>query len=73
MANITTQAPVAAPFGFAQRFWNWLGNAMVRLAENNARVRQAEALMSLSDQELAERGMKREDIAKVVFADSAWL
>ncbi|MEO1732761.1 MAG: DUF1127 domain-containing protein [Pseudomonadota bacterium] len=73
MANITTQAPITAPFGLVQRVFSWLGGALMHVAETNQRVRQAEALMALSDAELAARGLKREDIARHVFSDSYWM
>ncbi|MCR9125770.1 MAG: DUF1127 domain-containing protein [Rhodobacteraceae bacterium] len=50
-----------------------VGNAIVAISEANSKVRQAEALHALSDAELAARGLKREDIARYVFADSYWV
>ncbi|SHK28920.1 protein of unknown function [Shimia gijangensis] len=44
-----------------------IGNFMVTLGEANSRSRQASYLYSLSDRELADIGIKREDIAQYVF------
>lgn len=53
---------LAAPF-------NALGNGMIVMAEANSRVRQADFLHTLSDAELAERGLRRDDIARHVFGN----
>lgn len=44
-------------------------NLLVRVAENDPRVRKAEALNRLSDDDLAARGLTRKDIAAHVFRD----
>ena len=46
-----------------------IGNAMVHMAESNTRVQEAKRLNSLSDAELAKRGIRRSDIAHHVFKD----
>lgn len=46
-----------------------LGNALIRLGEANSRVKQAEFLQSLSDEQLAARGLTRDEIARHVFKD----
>ena len=51
---------LAAPF-------TALGRGLVAMGEANSLSRQANFLHSLSDKELAERGIKREDIAQYVF------
>jgi hypothetical protein len=53
---------LAAPF-------NAIGNALIRLAESNSRVKEANHLNGLSDAELAKRGIRRSDIAHHVFKD----
>ncbi len=53
---------LAAPF-------RALGRLMVMIMENNSRVRRVEYLNSLSDAQLAAKGMKREDIVRHVFRD----
>ncbi len=44
-----------------------VGNAMITMGEANARVRQANYLHSLSDRQLADIGIKREDIAQYAY------
>lgn len=44
-----------------------LGRGLVNMSEANLKFRQASFLYSLSDEELAERGLRREDIARHVF------
>jgi uncharacterized protein YjiS (DUF1127 family) len=46
-----------------------LGRAMVLNSSANRRLKQIEVLQSKSDEELAEMGLKREDIARYVFRD----
>ena len=53
---------LATPF---TAFWNYC----IRVAENDPRVKQAAALSALSDEQLAERGLQRADIARFVFRD----
>ncbi len=54
------------------RFLAALGNAVTLISISNDRVRQVEALQSLSDEELAERGLRRDEIARHVFNDVFW-
>lgn len=55
-----TLSVIAAPF-------KALFAGLVRLAENNAMLRRAEYLFSLSDAELAARGLNRDDIIRHVY------
>ncbi|MEM9050197.1 MAG: hypothetical protein AAGC92_15945 [Pseudomonadota bacterium] len=43
------------------------------ISQANHLSRQVEALMALSDKELAARGLKREEIARHVFSTSYWI
>lgn len=52
----------------AKRFVNALWDGLVRLGENSSIMRQIDALNALSDAELAERGLTREEILHRVFA-----
>lgn len=45
------------------------GNALVSLAEASSRTEEIQLLQSLSDEELAARGLKRNEIVQHVFAD----
>ena len=44
-------------------------DTLVIIAESNHRVRRVEQLQAMSDEQLAERGLRREDIARHVFRD----
>ncbi|SEO64880.1 hypothetical protein SAMN04490248_108125 [Salinihabitans flavidus] len=74
MAHITSNMPAAAtvldaltaPFRAVGRF-------MILIGENNTQVRKAQYLQSLSDEELAKRGMTREEIVRRVFADKFYI
>ncbi|MFT4782824.1 MAG: hypothetical protein ACI9IV_000553 [Paracoccaceae bacterium] len=46
-----------------------LANWNVRVMENHPRLKKVEALRALSDEQLAQRGMKRTDIVAHVFSD----
>lgn len=50
-----------------------LGNTLVAMGEANTRTRESNFLHSLSDKELAKRGLKREDIALHVFGDQLYV
>ncbi|MCA0938837.1 MULTISPECIES: DUF1127 domain-containing protein [Alloyangia] len=63
----TEQAP------FFSRFFAAIGNGLVAMGEANPRLRKIEALQRLSDEQLAERGIRREDIARHVFQDVFYL
>ena len=73
MTDITTNTRIApASRGFGG-FFSWFGTKMVELGEANSRVRRAERLNAMNDAELAELGLKREDIARHVFGDLYFL
>ena len=46
-----------------------IGRALIAMAAANPRLRRVEDLQALSDAQLAARGMRRENIVRVVFAD----
>lgn len=74
MAQVTTNPAVSFPvLGTISRFFTAIGNGLVRMSENNSRYRQIQALQALSDAELAERGIERQNIVRVVFADIYWM
>lgn len=74
MAHTTTHIPasgsILAPVA---KFFSALGTAFVSMGEASSKMRQVNALQALSDEELADRGLKREDIARYVFSDCYWL
>ena len=72
MAFMTaSERHVAAPF--FTRLLTSIGNVIVAMGEANPRLRGIEALQRLSDAELAERGIRREDIVRHVFHDVYYL
>ncbi|MEQ9449562.1 MAG: hypothetical protein RLN70_11770 [Rhodospirillaceae bacterium] len=62
----TAYAPRTNVFG---QIGHRIMNALVAMAEANGRVKQIERLQSLSDAELASRGIKRDEIVHHVFRD----
>jgi len=57
----------------AGRFVASLGNGLIRYAEKRSRQAEYAALDRLSDEELAARGMTRDDIVRVVFRDLLYI
>ncbi|MDK3074796.1 DUF1127 domain-containing protein [Sedimentitalea sp. JM2-8] len=60
-------------FGAIQNVFSTIGSAFVMMAQSDSRMRQIEALNALSDAELAERGLRRDEIARYVFNDVFWV
>jgi len=50
-----------------------IGTALVNVAETNSRVHKIQALQNLSNDQLTERGIRREDIVRHVFRDQMYL
>ncbi|MEP2715712.1 hypothetical protein [Pseudophaeobacter sp.] len=50
-----------------------LGNGLIKLAESNSRYQTLNKLMALSDAELEERGLKRDQLVHRVYSDSYYL
>ncbi len=50
-----------------------IGRTLVEIGESGAQARQAKALMAMTDSELADRGLRRDQIARSVFGDSHWM
>ncbi len=46
-----------------------IGRFFVQIMESNSRLHQVEQLNALTDEELAKRGLRREDIVRFVFRD----
>lgn len=55
------------------RLFGALGNFIVAVGEANPRLRRVEALQRLSDEQLAAKGLRREDIVRHVFGDVYYL
>lgn len=71
MATQTTNihAPAGSLRASFRAFFSAIGRAMIAASENSSRMKQVEALNALTDAELKERGLKREDIVPHVFQD----
>lgn len=50
-----------------------IGNLLVAMGEANDRSRKVQDLMAMSDAELAERGIKRDQIVQHIFSDVYYL
>lgn len=62
----------ARPIGFLASLKGALarfGEAVVAISENSSRMRRLRALQEMTDDQLAARGIRREDIVRIVFAD----
>ena len=64
MADLATN-----PQTFVTNPFKGVLSALLRLAETTPKVAQMNALMDLSDAELADRGLKRSEIAGFLFRD----
>ncbi|MCE0504441.1 MULTISPECIES: DUF1127 domain-containing protein [unclassified Roseivivax] len=62
-------ADTTANTGASRGFFGAILDFFVHVAESNSRVRLARELNEMSDEELAERGLKRTDIARHVYGD----
>lgn len=78
MATENTNIPVTFTLSFSSFFLGALsriGSGIEWLMDNSAgamRAKKVQALHALSDAELAERGLKREEIVMYVFRDCAF-
>lgn len=68
MAQATTNIHVETP-SILER----IGTFLVQIAANNPRMRKVTYLQNLSDEQLAERGLRRDQIVRHVFADSMYI
>jgi hypothetical protein len=74
MTTVTTNTSASGHLGrevpgFFAKIWHGL----IAIAEVNPRLKQLEYLASLSDTELAAKGLRREDIARHVFRNKIYL
>ncbi len=70
-------ADITASHSSAPRAAQSLGDRIIQImadwAERTPRMRKLRALSALSDEELAARGLRRQDIPRVVLADALYL
>ncbi|WP_238367602.1 DUF1127 domain-containing protein [Mesobacterium pallidum] len=69
MAYAATHTTQAVDHSAVYNFFAAIGNALVRMAEANSKLKEMQRLHAMSDDELAKKGMTREDIARHVFSD----
>jgi len=50
-----------------------IGNALIAFAESDPRVKRMQELQSMSDEELAAKGIRRDDIARYVAGGGYWM
>ncbi len=55
------------------RFFNWIWNGLVVIAESSSRAQAVRRLNEMSDAELAARGVTREEIVRKIFADKFYV
>ena len=55
------------------RVFNGILNFLVSISMAQSRVRQIEFLCALTDEELAERGLSRQDIVRYVYRDAYYI
>lgn len=72
MADITANTGVVSESrpNPVVRFFAAIWNGLLAIGEQNARVKKIEYYMSMSDAELARRGLKRDNIVHYVFRDT---
>lgn len=70
------QTNTTAPFLTARgtlaqlgKLFSAIGSGMIRITESSPRLRRVEALQAKSDEELAQMGLKRDQIVHHVFKD----
>ncbi|MCI5110096.1 MAG: DUF1127 domain-containing protein [Marivita sp.] len=59
--------------GFFSSLLDGLTRGLSQVAEANSRIREVERLQALSDEALAAKGIRRDDIVRHVFRDLYWL
>jgi len=67
--NTVHPAPAAGFVTFMKKVFSGIGQGMVAHMESKSRLAEIEALNAKTDAELAEMGIKREEIARHVFRD----
>ncbi|WP_170340318.1 DUF1127 domain-containing protein [Ruegeria arenilitoris] len=69
MAQTSTHRPaILNLFSAVADVFSGIYDALIRMGEANAKVIKIKQLSELTDEELAARGMKREDIVRLVMA-----
>jgi len=56
--------------GLLSTLGHWVEHSFTRIAENNPRLKRVRRLQAMTDPQLAEQGIARDEIVHVVFRDS---
>ncbi len=72
MAHVATHIS-HTDHNFIKNFFSKIGHFLVSLGENDPRIKELNKLNSLSDEQLAEKGLTRETIAIHVFRSSMYV
>lgn len=59
--------------GFFFSLLDGLTRGMSQVVEANSRIREVERLQAMSDEALAAKGIRRDDIVRYVFRDLYWM
>lgn len=73
MADSTHFSAPVSVFAPILRAFSALGAALVRMGENSEPVRKIKVLQAMSDEELAARGLTRDDITRYALSGSYYL
>ncbi len=73
MAHITFTPTVTPITEFLMRPLRAVGSFMVAIMESNSRIQLVDKLNAMSDAELAELGVKRDEIVHYVFKDTFYI
>jgi uncharacterized protein YjiS (DUF1127 family) len=68
-----TQSYQGEKRGFFSGVLDGLTRGMSQVVEANSRIREVERLQAMSDDALAAKGIRRDDIVRHVFRDLYWL
>lgn len=69
MADFTANPAAPERANFILRVLKGFWNGLIAIGEASAKARSVQALNDLSDEELAARGVTRQDLVKRVFTD----
>lgn len=72
MTDLTSQQ-IGVTANPVARFFGWIWNGLVFLAENSSRAQALRKLSETSDEELAARGVTRDEIVRKMFADRYYM
>jgi uncharacterized protein YjiS (DUF1127 family) len=74
MATVAVQQSTASlALGLLIKPFIAIGNFLIVLGENSSRMQKVKTLNEMTDEQLAAKGLTREDIVRHVFADSMYV